>query len=206
MSYYSYTSYDAYGPESEYGQEQAEGLAIVTADTEPTVEVSEEPTGYKHSPLHYAFGLVPLADFFIYYKVNDYFSSLSSDDWDSVSVRALGGGVFKLVMLVAHFVVPAVSKNFKFVFGLSTLQELELLYKINSADGVYAYPDVNMVYAPSVFGSVVSLANLVNSLMSKSDEEPVSEQPVEDSESGDAEEDIEVTPSGSGYSGYYGYY
>ena len=138
--------------------------------------------------------------------MNDYFSSLSSDDWDSVSVRALGGGVFKLVMLVAHFVVPAVSKNFKFVFGLSTLQELELLYKINSADGVYAYPDVNMVYAPSVFGSVVSFANLVNSLMSKSDEEPVSEQPVEDSESGEAEEDIEVTPSGSGYSGYYGYY
>ena len=77
------------------------------------------------------FGLVPLVDLYLYYKVSSD-ASLSSE-WTTVSNLALGGGAFKLVSILAHFFLAAIPKRFKVVVGLSFVHELGELYLVSTA-------------------------------------------------------------------------
>ena len=180
MSYYDY-----YGG---YGDDTAPADAYYE---EAPVEMEEE--SMEMSPVMMAFFLVPLADFFVYYKIND-FNSASQSDWTMAGNVALAGGAIKLVGIAAHMAAGVKLP----IAAISLVQEIAALYLINTADGASTSGDVNMYYGACAFGAIVSVANVV--MMKNGDDEEV----VEDyyTEDYGAEDDSAATDD----YGYYGYY
>merc|ERR1739838_730880 len=150
-----------------------------------------EEESMEMSPVMMAFFLVPLADFFVYYKIND-FNSASQSDWTMAGNVALAGGAIKLVGIAAHMAAGVKLP----IAAISLVQEIAALYLINTADGTVTSGDVNMYYGASAFGAIVPLANVV--MMKDGDDEEM----VEDEYYG--EEVAEDPPATDDY-GYYGY-
>jgi hypothetical protein len=180
MSYYDY--YGGYGDDTAPADNYYE---------EAPVEMEEEES-MKMTPVMMAFFLVPLADFFVYYKIND-FNTASTSEWTNAGNVALAGGAIKLVGIAAHMAAGVKLP----IPAISLVQEIAALYLINTADGTVTSGDVNMYYGAAAFGAVVSLANVV--MMKDGDDEEM----VEDEYYG--EEVAEDTPAEDDY-GYYGYY
>merc|ERR1739838_793413 len=109
-----------------------------------------EEESMEMSPVMMAFFLVPLADFFVYYKIND-FNSASQSDWTMAGNVALAGGAIKLVGIAAHM----------------------------AAGGASTSGDVNMYYGACAFGAIVSVANVVM-MKNGDDEEVVEDYYTED--------------------------
>ena len=156
MSYYDY--YGGYGDDTAPADNYYE---------EAPVEMEEEES-MKMTPVMMAFFLVPLADFFVYYKIND-FNTASTSEWTNAGNVALAGGAIKLVGIAAHMAAGVKIP----LPAISLVQEIAALYLINSADGTVTSSDVNMYYGASAFGAVVSLANVV--MMKNGDDEEVVE-------------------------------
>ena len=166
------------------------GVDTVDADYEEAAPVEmEEEESMKMTPVMMAFFLVPLADFFVYYKIND-FNSASTSEWTNAGNVALAGGAIKLVGIAAHMAAGVKLP----LPAISLVQEIAALYLINTADGTVVSSDVNMYYGAAAFGAVVSLANAV--MMKDGDDE----EEVEDDYYGEEEE-----PSGDAATDDYGY-
>ena len=125
MSLQQYDSYYGYGndtaaDDNAYGDEM----------------MMEEESG-SGSMAMMAFGLVPLANLFVYLSVND---DTTSDDWKMVKNLALFGGSAKALVFVADMVMPMPMMP---IAGLSLVSEFANLYLINKAEGDAAFADVN---------------------------------------------------------------
>ena len=142
--YYEYGSYgddtatDAPATDDYYGDEMA---------------VEDEPAGSSMAVM--AFGIVPLCDLFVYYKVN---ADTTGDDWSMVKNIMLGSGIVKLLAWGINFVMPM---PFMWIAAVSVLQEGAGLYLINKAETALTYSDVNMMYgatAVALLGSIAAAA------------------------------------------------
>merc|ERR1712086_785166 len=149
----------------------------------------EEESSMKMSPVMRAFFLVPLADFFVYYKIND-FNSASTSEWTLAGNVALAGGAIKLVGIAAHMAAGVKLP----IAAISLVQEIAALYLINAADGTVTSGDVNMYYGAAAFGAIVSIANVV--MMKNGDDEVVEDYYTEDY---GAEDDSAATTDDYGY-------
>lgn len=160
----------------------------------------EEDDEKAMGPVAMAFVLVPLVDFFVYYKIND-FNTASTSEWTNAANACLAGGAIKLVGIAAYMAMGVGMP----IAAISVVHEIAALYLINTADGVLTSSDVNMYYGGAAFGLVLSAAKAGMMMMggSEDDEEVADDYYGEDY---DAEEPAVEETTGGDASGDYGYY
>ena len=159
----------------------------------------EEDDEEAMGPVAMAFVLVPLVDFFVYYKIND-FNTASTSEWTNAANACLAGGAIKLVGIAAYMVLGDAMP----IAALSVVHEIAALYLINTADGVLTSSDVNMYYGGAAFGLVISADKAAMMMGDSEDDEEVADDYY--GEDYDAEEPVEEETTGGDASGDYGYY
>jgi len=198
MSYYGYYGYDTYGDDT-----AAPTDAPVDTYYEEAAPVEMEEDDEKAmGPVAMAFVLVPLVDFFVYYKIND-FNTASTSEWTNAANACLAGGAIKLVGIAAYMAAGVAMP----IAAISVVHEIAALYLINTADGVLTSSDVNMYYGGAAFGLVLSAAKaaMMSGGSSDDDEEVADDYYGEDYGTEEAAPAEEETTGGDAY-GYYGYY
>jgi predicted Kef-type K+ transport protein len=159
----------------------------------------EEDDEEAMGPVAMAFVLVPLVDFFVYYKIND-FNTASTSEWTNAANACLAGGAIKLVGIAAYMALGDALP----IAAISVVHEIAALYLINTADGVLTSSDVNMYYGGAAFGLVLSAAKAVMMMGDSEDDEEVADDYY--GEDYGAEEPAVEETTGGDASGDYGYY
>jgi len=195
MSYYGYYGYDTYGDDT-----AATDAPVDTYYEEAAPVEMEEDDEKAMGPVAMAFVLVPLVDFFVYYKIND-FNTASTSEWTNAANACLAGGAIKLVGIAAYMAAGVALP----IAAISVVHEIAALYLINTADGVLTSSDVNMYYGGAAFGLVLSAAKAAMMGGSSDDEEVADDYYGEDYGTEEAAPAEEETTGGDAY-GYYGYY
>jgi hypothetical protein len=201
MSYYGYYGDDTNGDDT---AAPTDSLVDTYYEEAYPVEMEEEDDEKAMGPVAMAFVLVPLVDFFVYYKIND-FNTASNSEWTNAANACLAGGAIKLVGIAAYMAAGVAMP----IAAISVVHEIAALYLINTADGKLTSSDVNMYYGGAAFGLVLSAAKAMMMGGSEDDEEVADDYyGEEDGEDYGAEEsaDVEEETTGGDASGYYGYY
>jgi hypothetical protein len=196
MSYSGYYSYDTYGVDTA----TPTAAPVDTYYEEAAPVEMEEDDEKAMGPVAMAFVLVPLVDFFVYYKIND-FNTASTSEWTNAANACLAGGAIKLVGIAAYMAAGVAMP----IAAISVVHEIAALYLINTADGVLTSSDVNMYYGGAAFGLVLSAAKAAMMKGGDDDEEVADDYYGEDYGAEEPAVVEEDTTGGDAY-GYYGYY
>ena len=197
MSYYGYYGYDTYGDDT-----AAPTDAPVDTYYEEAAPVEMEEDDEKAmGPVAMAFVLVPLVDFFVYYKIND-FNTASTSEWTNAANACLAGGAIKLVGIAAYMAAGVALP----IAAISVVHEIAALYLINTADGVLTSSDVNMYYGGAAFGLVLSAAKAAMMAGGSSDDEEVADDYYGEDYGTEEAAPVEDDTTGGDAYGYYGYY
>lgn len=196
MSYYDYYGIDTYGDD-------------IVAPTDPVDTYYEEAAPVEMEeddekamgPVAMAFVLVPLVDFFVYYKIND-FNTASTSEWTNAANACLAGGAIKLVGIAAYMAAGVALP----IAAISVVHEIAALYLINTADGVLTSSDVNMYYGGAAFGLVLSAAKAAMMKGGSEDDEEVADDYYGEDYGTEEAAPVEDDTTGGDAYGYYGYY
>lgn len=200
MSYYGYYGYDTYGDDTA-APTDAPTDAVDTYYEEAAPVEMEEDDEKAMGPVAMAFVLVPLVDFFVYYKIND-FNTASTSEWTNAANACLAGGAIKLVGIAAYMAAGVAMP----IAAISVVHEIAALYLINTADGVLTSSDVNMYYGGAAFGLVLSAAKAAMMKGGSEDDEEVADDYYGEDYGTEEAAPAEEETTGGDASGYYGYY